>query len=149
MIVRHKSQTSLHLLNPVTLSADIPFHYNLIKHQRNLPPLSSPINSPYVCNHNYLLRIHPWNFYWLLLLLPVLSPMPFPVLVPQIYFSILIHMYYPVFRVQDPISCFILFQKLSFLPQNFHQCDFFKNLSEDTSSVPPFTPNFEPILNHF
>ena len=123
-------------MNQVTLPVDIPPHSCQIKHQRNPLPLYPPNNSPQVFHQHHLLRTNHWSLFWLLLILPVFSPVPFPVLVPQIYSSLKIHMYYTALLLQDLISCHLLFQTLSFSPQNSRQCPLQNNYPKTQSLLP-------------
>ena len=99
-----RSLTQLHILTQVILPVKIHPHSNQSKNQRNPLPLSPLNKSPQFLHHHCLLITHHWYLFWILLLLPVLSPVSLHVLIIQIYFSIMIHMYYPTLHLQEPIS---------------------------------------------
>ena len=124
-------------MNKVNLPMDTPHHYHMRKHQRNLLTLSPPLKSTQVFHHHPFLRTHQWNLFWILLLIPVFLSSLFPVLINQIYSSLLIHIYYPALHLQDLISWHILSQTISFPPQHCHQNHLKKNYPKTTDLILP------------
>ena len=105
------SLSQLYHIHQVPLPVEIPTHSRNNKHQSNSLKLFPLNKSSQVFHHHSFLITHHWYLFWILIFLPVLSPVTFQVLIPKIYSSLLIHMLYPNIHLQDPISCHLLFQR--------------------------------------